>query len=105
MNCWIDKKDVENGARNAVVLPLSSLTKAGSSAIDRSGVEALARKFGKTDFSGDIIIAAGITVARAAYESVVFSKFLEEVSADLKRIAIIISDTTPLLKGKGACCH
>ncbi len=78
--------DVEKGARNAVVWSLSSRTKEGSSAIDRAGLEVFARRFGKTDFSGDIIMAAGTTVARAAYDRVDLNRFLDDVSAVLKRI-------------------
>mmetsp|Transcript_49716 Transcript_49716/g.103719 ORF Transcript_49716/g.103719 Transcript_49716/m.103719 type:complete len:104 (-) Transcript_49716:216-527(-) len=103
MNFWIDVKDVEKGARNAVALPLSRRTKAGSSAINRAGDELFALKFGKTDFSGDIIMAAGTTVARAANERVDFSRFLEDESAVLKRIVNISNDTRHTLKVKGLC--
>ncbi len=105
MNFWSDVKDVENGARNAVVLPLSSRTKAGSTAINRAGDELFALKFGKTDLSGDIIRVAGTTVARAANERVDFSRFLEDESAVLKRIVNISNDPKPTLNINDLCCR
>ena len=98
---------MEKGARNAVVSLLSCRAKTGSSVIGRAGVEAFALLFGKTDLSGDIIMAAGTTVARAAYERVDLSRFLEAVSAVVKRIVDIRSDANPFLKDTAGvvCCH
>ncbi len=105
INFWIDVKDVEKGARNAVVLPFSSLTKTGSIAIDLAGEDAFALKFGKTDLSGDIITAAGTTVARAAKERVDFSRFLEDEFAVWKRMVNMSSDKNPTRRDNCEHCH